>query len=182
MRFMQFPFGSSLFLPSLYRFRDGSGYERDHSFQTFVDTTDSSSLSHYSVLCALRVSFSHLCDFVKETFPFWIVGAPHHASEIPQLPRFHRRLAFMLLAPFRVCVSCNFLSDLRSFFLPSTDSEMGQGMSAIISFRLLSIQSTRQLSVSLRRSLCSEGFTFSSLRLCQRDISFLDCGRSSPCK
>jgi hypothetical protein len=111
--FMQFPVGSSILLsfplliPSWVRVCSGSFVSDLCRYDRLV-----TSLSHYGILCALRVSLSHLCDFVKEIFPFWIVGAPHPASEIPLLPRFHRRPAVLSLPPFPACVSCDFLLDL----------------------------------------------------------------------
>jgi hypothetical protein len=89
------------------------------------------SLSHYGVLCALRVSLSHLWDFVQEIFPFWIVGAPHIASEIPLLPFF----GILASASFPCMRLMLFPVGFQSFFLPSTDSEMGQGYVWDHSFR-----------------------------------------------
>lgn len=49
MRFLSFPVGISLLLPSLSRFRDGSGFVWDLSFRTFVVTI------HSSLLCFILV-------------------------------------------------------------------------------------------------------------------------------
>ena len=81
-------------------------------------------------------------------------------------PRVSFRLLFLSTGDWHSCLyrflwacgSCHFLLEFRFFFLPSPDSEMGQGLCGIFRFGHLSLRSTRHLSASFWWSLCSEGF------------------------
>jgi hypothetical protein len=85
--FMPFPVGSSILGPLFSKHRDGSGYVRDRSFQTFVVTISSSPLCQITAFSVLRgVLLSRLLGVRQFDVSVWSVAAPRSVSEILSPP------------------------------------------------------------------------------------------------